>query len=248
MFILGRKSSKTIFLKIVGMGILMGLLFPFYVGIFIDIPRNTWLIFGVSCVSAGAIVGIINYYVTLSVIKSLENEEERAKTLEKAVHIDHLTGLLNRQSFDLAVSQINLGGCNEPLTIGFIDIDNFGQLNKKYGHLRGDSILKRIAEIILENIRNSDKSYRYGGEEIVIFFHNTIPETGELICRRLKETIEHTEFGIPGRVTVSIGLSYFGKDCSIVEEAVGRADDAMYQAKEKGKNSLVINCYNYNVL
>jgi len=230
------------------MGILMGLLFPFYVCMFIHIPRNTWLIFGLSCISAGAIVGIINYYVTLSVFKSLKNEEERARTLEKAVQIDHMTGLLNRQSFDLAVSQINLGGCKEPLTIGFIDIDNFGQLNKNYGHLMGDAILKRIAEIILENIRSLDKPYRYGGEEIVIFFHNTIPEIGELVCRRLKETIEHTEFCIPERVTVSIGLSYFGKDCNIVEEAVGRADDAMYEAKEKGKNSLVINCYNYNVL
>lgn len=224
----------------------MGIFFPFYISLFMHVPRNIMGLFWLSCIFAGVIVGTINYFVTLSIFKDLKQEEERTKLLERASQVDPLTGLLNRHSFNLAISEINKCKFREPLTVAFIDIDNFGKINNEYGHLRGDEILRKIADIIIHNIRSTDKAYRYGGEELVIFFHNTKPEIGENACLRLKNLIENTHFNTSAKVTVSIGLSFFGEDCGMLEEAIDRADDAMYQAKEKGKNELVVNCYNYH--
>lgn len=131
-----------------------------------------------------------------------------------------------------------------------IDIDNFKQCNDNYGHLVGDKVLKRIAEILSIKTRKVDILARYGGEEFVIIAPYTDKKGASALAARLvslvyKENFKVDEFNTI-KVTISIGVATYKEDADSWEELIQKADDALYQAKKMGKNRVCIFGINRN--
>lgn len=112
-----------------------------------------------------------------------------------------------------------------------MDVDDFKIYNDTNGHLQGDEALKAVASCVLGNIRVTDMAFRYGGEEIVVICPYTSLEEGLSIAERIRTAVEK----LPMKITVSIGID-IGNDNEGIKASIGRADKALYQAKEQGKN------------
>lgn len=155
--------------------------------------------------------------------------------------LDGLTGLFNaRHFFSLLESEIRRAErYGRPLSLLLMDVDNFKKYNDSFGHLEGDKVLARLADVIRRNLRSSDAACRYGGEEFVVILPETTGEQGAQFADRIREDFAGEAFrpeaGGEIRVTVSIGVSRFssGMDTSAF---VNEADANMYRAKNHGKN------------
>ncbi len=169
----------------------------------------------------------------------LRQNEEISKLLNM-VSRDQLTGLYNRRYFELSNDEErNLLNVVDSSVIMF-DIDNFKKVNDTYGHVIGDVVLKRVAEVISNNCRVSDIPIRYGGEEFVVLLNNCSLENAFLVADKIREKISQEVIKIGPinlNVTVSGGVSFKGVETSI-ENAIKEADQAMYQSKNNGKNRI----------
>jgi len=164
---------------------------------------------------------------------------------EKAI-MDGLTNTYNHRFFQemlnhkIAESDRN----KEPISLIMLDIDNFKIINDKYGHQTGNTVLKEIASILKERIRNSDILSRYGGEEFAIVLPKTTAEKCCTLAEDLRETIRNKKFlssyGKSLSITVSIGISEFPSHGVDKIDLVAAADRALYIAKEEGKNRTII--------
>jgi diguanylate cyclase (GGDEF)-like protein len=124
-----------------------------------------------------------------------------------------------------------------------IDIDHFKRYNDRYGHLVGDAILKEVSRTIEENIRQIDLSGRYGGEEFSIVLTETGKEQAEFVAGRIRQAIENKYIKVYDeklKVTISIGISVFPEDGKSIETLIDKADSALYQAKQTGRNRVCI--------
>ncbi len=146
---------------------------------------------------------------------------------------DPLTGLANRRSLNIQAEKLHESAkrYNRPLSAIMLDIDHFKMYNDTYGHLEGDKVLIRVAAILSRLVRNADYAFRYGGEEFLIL----LPETGAAdaytLAERLRDAVETgTE------VTISLGLCSF--PCPSIEDLIKKADSALYQAKQTGRNKV----------
>ncbi len=163
-----------------------------------------------------------------------------AHELSQNLILDPLTQIYNRSYFlqRLEKEIIRAQRYNRPLSIAILDIDNFKKINDKYGHPAGDEVLKQLCRLIEENIRSTDIFARIGGEEFAILMPETSATTAFVMAERLRKTIEETEFLINDAtvsLTVSFGVTSYRKTDSS-EGFIKRADRALYQAKELGKN------------
>ncbi|QFT90203.1 Response regulator PleD [Bacillus sp. THAF10] len=167
------------------------------------------------------------HHSTLAFNNSMLREE-----LEQYVITDYLTKLYSRKYLDEKI-----GKSMQRDTYGtfiLVDIDDFKIVNDTYGHQIGDTILVQVANIIKENIRDTDIGARWGGEELAIYLPKIDLQTGESIINRIIEKIR--EATNPA-VTVSCGLSFWSKETKDTpKELFHRADYALYQAKDRGKN------------
>jgi len=123
-------------------------------------------------------------------------------------------------------------------SIAMLDIDHFKQINDSYGHQAGDRTLTHVASAMIRELRPYDKLYRYGGEEFVIMLPNTPLETALIVGERMRQLVENSPVTIdnlPVRTTISIGVSTICADKS-VESSIEEADQAMYAAKQAGRN------------
>jgi two-component system cell cycle response regulator len=170
------------------------------------------------------------------------------ESLSMAV-MDSLTKLYNRNYLDAHLVNIveQAKQKNTPLSVMTLDIDNFKEVNDKpgWGHHIGDEVLKEIAERILQNIRSTDLATRPGGEEFVIVMPSTNLNKAKTIAQRVHAGIGTTTFPIsadPGNVhiTVSIGLSELNPNIDTHESLLQRADKALYQAKNSGRNQIIV--------
>ena len=164
-------------------------------------------------------------------------EEQRQKAL-----IDPLTGLPNRAAWGerLAheVEQWQLHG--NLLLVAMLDLDHFKRINDGYGHLAGDKVLKIIATQLRKRLRPTDFIARFGGEEFVLLIPNTSMAIGLQLVEKLRAAIQACPFhfkGEPVTVTVSIGLAAF-KPGDRSDQVLKRADEALYRAKNKGRNCI----------
>jgi diguanylate cyclase (GGDEF)-like protein len=170
----------------------------------------------------------------------IENARLYAKT-ERLARVDSLTGLLNRRSLDETLPgeigrHSRYGGV---FTLVIIDLDSLKTINDNYGHLAGDELLRQIGGIIQNTVRESDRAFRYGGDEFAILLPQTPIEAAFKVAERIRQqTFARIEIGsIP--VSVSLGLSSWPSDGVTASELISAADTALYKAKRSGRNRSV---------
>jgi diguanylate cyclase (GGDEF)-like protein len=174
-----------------------------------------------------------------------ELEEKNAK-LELLSSLDGLTGLFNRRYFDdnLLKEWKQAIRDSTPLSLLIVDIDYFKNYNDCYGHLEGDDCLRKVAQSLYEALlRPTDIVARYGGEEFTVILPNTGSEGAEKVAKRMMDSVArldivHKTSSVAETVTISIGVSSILPTRKIaVTSLLDRADKALYQAKEEGRNA-----------
>src|SRR2546423_12453432 len=170
-------------------------------------------------------------------VGELENELRR---LSEEVSTDQLTQIANRrgllQAFDAERSRMERTG--SILCIGLLDIDNFKRLNDELGHSVGDEALRSLAAVVSRTLRPTDLTARYGGEGFVVLLPDTPVEEGQVILTRLQRSLSGGLFMHEDRqvfVTFSAGVTDY-RSGERIEDALERADQALYEAKRTGKN------------
>lgn len=189
--------------------------------------------------------GAIGFGITLTVILIVLFSVRRyQKRIEKSAATDSLTKLLNRQAFDFVFQQAILDSerSRQPLCVALMDIDHFKKINDKHGHLIGDHVLRELAAIAKRSLRESDVICRWGGEEFLLLLKNCSLEKATSIAENLRISIEGNDFSRTTdlaksklSLTVSMGVA----ECKLLESedsVFERADVALYQAKESGRN------------
>ena len=167
--------------------------------------------------------------------------QEYVKKLEKLSVTDALTGLFNRVKIEQELRRVmsEYKRYRIPACVLLIDVDHFKSVNDDHGHLEGDRVLVRVAKILRNKTRETDVVGRWGGEEFLVLTPNTRLEQAAVIGEKLRQAVEKEEFDRVGRKTVSIGLSAFEENRSI-DEIIDRADQALYKAKNSGRNQVVV--------
>jgi len=188
-----------------------------------------------------------------SLKEELETSRVRSEKLTheiEAVRIESLTDALtqvgNRLHFDdtLARAIVRAGENDVPLTLLFVDIDHFKKVNDQFGHQMGDDVLRLVAARLKSSVRDGEIA-RYGGEEFAVILYNKSIQIGKLIAERSRVSIESAEMRVRssgasiGRVTVSIGVSQL-KPRLTAADIIQSADEALYAAKRKGRNCVVL--------
>ncbi|NPA58044.1 MAG: diguanylate cyclase [Aquificae bacterium] len=172
--------------------------------------------------------------VDITEMKELEDNLRRLAT------IDQLTGIYNRYSFEKFLEEeINRAErYGTRFALIMFDVDNFKQINDTYGHQIGDRVLKELVKVVKSNIRKSDIFARWGGEEFMILAPIKREEDAYKIAEKIRKKIESYHFDPVGRITVSLGISFYRKGDTI-KSLVRRADAALYEAKKTGKNKTI---------
>jgi diguanylate cyclase (GGDEF)-like protein len=171
---------------------------------------------------------------------ALENERLH-RTVKRQAITDELTQLANRRRFTetLAVEVRRAERFGDPLALVLADLDDFKQINDRYGHQAGDEVLRRFAEVLRENVRDFDLPVRYGGEEFAVLLPEADLVGGEQLARRLQSALLRLRLPEIGRdrspVTASFGVAAFPQ-ARTAEEILSAADGALYRAKAAGKN------------
>ena len=135
------------------------------------------------------------------------------------------------------------GEKKETLSILMIDIDFFKNINDTYGHAAGDIVLEEVAKIIKSCTRNADTAARYGGEEFVVMLNNTSASAAMAVAERIRKSVEEKSIMYDGKkinVTISIGVSSYNFDLESAKSIVERADKALYESKQNGRNRVTL--------
>lgn len=175
-----------------------------------------------------------------------EAEIRSEKRLLQRASLDALTGVFNRHHFNKLASMEMAYASRHKLPIGVVlmDIDNFKQVNDTYGHQSGDLVLAQLANTVIENKRAEDLFGRYGGDEFIILPRGEInKESMQVHCERIRKAIAGFEFcfeDICIRITLSLGFhltkAESGDAETMLSDLIGKADQALYLAKERGRN------------
>jgi diguanylate cyclase (GGDEF)-like protein len=198
----------------------------------------------------------INIYRHKQILaKEIAEKEKIQKKLEKVnqqlkklANLDGLTKIANRRFFDeyLAKEWLRLKREQKPLSLIMVDVDFFKLYNDNYGHLAGDDCLKKIAHTLNSIVkRPADLVARYGGEEFVIVLPNTITEGAQQVAKEIQATmlqlaIPHEYSLIGDSISLSLGVSTSIPNNGLsVSELINRADQALYQAKQQGRNRIM---------
>jgi len=184
---------------------------------------------------------IVNAYIALMEQKTgLENENEELKLL---LHEDALMKIGNRRAMEveLEFTEATAKRYNKIYAIALLDVDWFKQYNDHYGHQRGDETLLAFASTIKTQMREADRVFRYGGEELLVLMPDTMVQEAINVAERARLAVEsmmlphsQSQFGF---LTLSIGVALGGKEPW--RDLVKRADTALYQAKDSGRNKVI---------
>src|SRR5690554_3375364 len=179
--------------------------------------------------------GEISHFI--SIIKDMTDRVfEELKLREQASH-DSLTGLLNRRAgeIELDVALIQAEEKQSPFCVLMADIDDFKAVNDTYGHLKGDEIIKVVANILMEETRKTDKCLRWGGEEFIVLLPFCDLEKASVIAECIRAAMAAIDFPDVGQITLSVGVteSVSGDTPSSLLE---RVDQLLYESKNRGKN------------
>jgi diguanylate cyclase (GGDEF)-like protein len=195
--------------------------------------------------------------LAIGAVERRQLEEERVRvrsellrTRELAMR-DELTGLANRRALELMLSDEVTRSLRHgrPLSILMADVDHFKSINDTYGHRAGDEVLRGLARLLAEKLRSIDKAARYGGEELLVMMPETPIAEAWRVAERVRNAVaEHTfvvdpeDAGarIPVRLTASVGVAGMPENAESVEGLVEKADKALYDAKNQGRNRVVM--------
>ncbi len=164
--------------------------------------------------------------------------------LQEQIETDSLTKLRNRHSLERILKK-TLSFYNkdkETFSLAMLDIDFFKKINDTYGHQVGDMVLQKIAQLLKENIRESDMIFRYGGEEFLLLLPQCDEKCAQIACEKLRTSIENHTFDAPLQnytITLSIGISTAKKAPLSTKEIIEKADNNLYLAKERGRNQVI---------
>ncbi len=190
----------------------------------------------------------------LEEVKALETVVDQASSvigaalhfeeLHRQTLMDSLTGIANRRSLDTVMAKILDQRGSQPLSVSMIDVDDFKNVNDRYGHQIGDIVLRELAGILSRSLRARDFLARYGGEEFCALIPGLSAGRATLVLERVRRAVEKfafasAELSNPLHVTISIGVSTSPDDGSDPQELIARSDEALYQAKRLGKNRIV---------
>ena len=181
--------------------------------------------------------GVIFKFIEGDNIESLYYEE-----IYRMAIIDGLTQISNKRFFSEFLER-EMARCqrySRPLTLVMFDIDYFKKINDEYGHLAGDYVLKRMADLIVKkNIRKEECFARYGGEEFAIVLPDTTADRGVILAEKIRTMIEETRFEFENNVipvTISMGVAQMTPKMLTVESFVSMSDEKLYEAKHNGRN------------
>ncbi len=184
---------------------------------------------------------MINYHlVAKGVIRVLDNNRQ----LERMVSIDRLTGVYNRNNYEIQLPLEMERATRNRKCLAFLimDIDDFKFFNDKYGHDTGDKVLKLVADTVRKHLRKIDQLFRFGGEEFIALLPGAGREAAERTAERIREVVAGTKLAMDDGnalgITISIGGCIFPVDAGDEEELFRKADQAMYRAKREGKNKV----------
>jgi diguanylate cyclase (GGDEF)-like protein/PAS domain S-box-containing protein len=174
-----------------------------------------------------------------SIVAVLKDNSE----VESLTRTDPLTGIANRREFDRKVADEHCRmkrGHSSPLSLLFLDVDHFGDFNKKYGHQVGDEVLRKVGAVLRKTVRNIDTPARYGGEEFVVILPGTDEKGAWLLAERVRRVLAAVSVHVEGigdlRVTASVGVSTHRQEDGGVTEIISEANQAMLVAKRTGRN------------
>ncbi len=184
-------------------------------------------------------------------ISQLEAELEHLRSI---VYFDELTGMLNRRGFTDRVENIfqfirrhhsteRRHGIRIPFSVIFIDVDNFKSINDTYNHATGDAALKHVASVFTSLVRQGDILARFGGEEFVVALHAVSASGAMIAAEKLRAKLAATPCvhgDITLNLTASFGVAEYRTEDASLDALIKRADEAMYQAKQQGKNRVVV--------
>ncbi|MBU2885109.1 GGDEF domain-containing protein [Gilvimarinus agarilyticus] len=170
----------------------------------------------------------------------LNNAKKYQQALRMAL-VDPLTEVGNRSALDTALEREHqrLQRNGKAFALVMLDIDHFKQINDKYGHSRGDDVLKQIATTLKEVSRATDMTFRYGGEEFAVLLSDTGAAGGLITAERLRRAVERIDIVMDGahiRPTISVGVSACMDAGEPLQALLERADRALYDAKRQGRN------------
>ena len=179
----------------------------------------------------------------LEVLKQINYVYTRTKYLSMT---DELTGLANRRYFESSFEKefLRTQRYKNNLTLVMFDIDRFKAVNDTYGHQCGDFILKQVANAALQTFRKTDTVFRYGGEEFVVILTETDINQAKIPLERFRKTIETLYLNYNNQdihITVSIGVCQHNPEIRSKEDLLKLTDDALYKAKNSGRNQTVFN-------
>lgn len=174
---------------------------------------------------------------------SMKEQMDRSyQDLEMVSFTDSLTGLYNRHYFfQMAKQQTQVAvRSKHPVCVILCDVDHFKPINDTHGHLVGDEALKHISDIVRKSVRESDICARFGGEEFVVLLNNSNIDNSSTIAEKIRATLESTPChadGITLNMTISAGVaSIDGAGDNNINDAIDKADKALYEAKNAGRN------------
>ncbi len=177
-------------------------------------------------------------------LRSALRTHELVQMLAQRAQIDGLSGLWNRAYFDRRWME-EVASCTRygsPLSLAMLDLDHFKSVNDSFGHPAGDLVIQGFARLLTREVRLEDVACRYGGEEFAIILPHTGPEAARQLCERVRDSVAGTVWARhPDRtITVSIGVAGSAASTDLTPEAwVEMADDALYLAKQSGRNRVV---------
>lgn len=195
---------------------------------------------GITFVSIGICISIVIWYsYRTNILQNIKIKEQQIK-LEKLAYYDTLTGLYNRRKLmsilNDEIKRMNIYGYEGSIILS--DIDYFKKINDKFGHPAGDKVLQEVAAILKKELQVDNKAARWGGEEFIIFLPETSISAAIGVAEKLREIIENKSIETEGstlNITVSFGVTSFNSKEGFAK-SYSRADEALYLAKQKGRN------------
>jgi diguanylate cyclase (GGDEF)-like protein len=192
---------------------------------------------------------VISPVVTSTLVGHIQTSLAAAQKydrIRREVVTDPLTNLYNRRFFERRAEEEVARSLRHqlPLSLLMVDVDHFKDVNDTYGHQTGDKVLQAVAKYLSDSVRKTDICGRYGGEEFVLLLPNTPGRAATFLANRLRgglSQIIYTGLGIPSdtTITVSGGVATCPRDATTLETLIASADEALYAAKDAGRNRIV---------